>query len=172
MQKVNQLEMHGDLTEQLIRGLTQSPFIEWILDVPNLKDFVVLIMQSFNGSSDPVDHLYQFQQKMTIETKSEAFSYKAFSTTLFGPAMMWFQQLKSKSINDFTSLCQVFMRQYESNQKYQKTMDDKYQKEQKKEENLGDYLYRFTGVMNQIHSIDSTMIVRIFNKSLYPGSLL
>ena len=172
MQKVNQLGTYGDMTEQVIRGVTQSPFTEWISDEPKPKDFVVPTMQSFDGSSDPVDHLYQFQQKMAIETKSEALSCKAFSTTLSGLAMMWFRQLKPKSINDFTSLCQVFMKQYGSNRKYQKTMDDLYQMEQKEEENPRDYLYRFTGVMNQIHSVDSATAARIFYKSLYPGSLL
>ena len=88
MQKVNQLGTYGDMTEQVIRGVTQSPFTEWISDEPKPKDFVVPTMQSFDGSSDLVDHLYQFQQKMAIETKSEALSCKAFSTTLSGPAMM------------------------------------------------------------------------------------
>lgn len=88
MKKVNQLGTYGDLIEQVIKGVTQSPFIEWMSDELKLKDFVVLVMQSFDGLLDPVDHLYQFQQKMAVETKSEALSCEAFLTTLSRPAIM------------------------------------------------------------------------------------
>ena len=51
------------------------------------KDFVVPTFKQFDGKSNPMDHIFNFQQKMTLETKNEAILCKVFSTTLIGPTL-------------------------------------------------------------------------------------
>ena len=80
--------------------------------------------KQFNGKSDPVDHIFNFQQKMALETRNEAIVYKVFSTTLIGPTLAWFRQLPEKSIDSFEDLCTQFIKQYNSNRQQQKTMVD------------------------------------------------
>ena len=53
------------------RGVNRSPFKEWIVDEPKSKDFVDPSFKQFDGKFDPVDHFFNFQQKMALETKNE-----------------------------------------------------------------------------------------------------
>ena len=80
-----------DLAMMDTREVNKSPFTEWILDEPKPKDFVVPSFKQFDGKSDPVDHIFNFQQKMALETRNEAILCKVFSATLVGPALAWFK---------------------------------------------------------------------------------
>ena len=92
------------------RGVNKSPFAEWIVDEPKPKDFVVPSFKQFDGKTDPIDHVFNFQQKMALEMRNEAILYKAFSTTFVGPALAWFKQLLEKSVNSFEDLCIQFIK--------------------------------------------------------------
>ena len=76
-----------DLAMMATRGVNKSPFTAWIVDEPKPKDFVVPSFKQFDGKSDPVDHIFNFQQKMALKTRNEAILYKVFSTTLVGLAL-------------------------------------------------------------------------------------
>ena len=82
-----------DLAVMATRGVSRSPFTEWIVDEPKPKDFVVLSFKKFDEKSDPVDHIFNFQEKMALETRNGAIPCKVFSTMLIGPALAWFRQL-------------------------------------------------------------------------------
>ena len=76
-----------DLAMMAIRGVNKSPFVAWIVDEPKPKDFVVPSFKQFDGKSDPVYHIFNFQQKMDLETRNKAILCKVFSITLVGPAL-------------------------------------------------------------------------------------
>ena len=80
-----------DLAMMATRGVNRSAFTEWIVEEPKLKDFVVHSFKYFDGKSDLVDHIFNFQQKMALETRNKAILCKMFSTTLIGPALAWFR---------------------------------------------------------------------------------
>ena len=50
-----------DLVVMATWGVNRSPFTEWIVDKPKPKDFVVPSLKQFDGKSDPVDHIFNFQ---------------------------------------------------------------------------------------------------------------
>ena len=99
-----------DLAMMATRGVNKSPFAEWIVDEPKPKDFVVPSFKQFDGKTDPVDHIFNFQQKMALETRNKAILCKVFSTTLVGPALAWFRQLPEKSVSSFEELCTQFIK--------------------------------------------------------------
>ena len=72
-------------------GISRSPFTEWIIDEPKPKDFLVPSFKQFDGKSDPVDHIFDFQQKIALETRNKVILCKVFSTTLVEPALAWFR---------------------------------------------------------------------------------
>ena len=80
-----------DLAMMATRGVNKSPFTEWIVEELKPKDFIIPSFKQFDGKSDPVDHIFNFQQKMALETRNEAILCKVFSTTLVGPALAWFR---------------------------------------------------------------------------------
>ena len=111
-----------DLAMMATRGVNKSPFMEWIVDQPKPKDFVVPSFKQFDRKSDPVDHIFNFQLKMALETRNEAILCKVFSIALVGSALAWFRQFPEKSINSFEDLCTQFIKKYNSNRQQQKTM--------------------------------------------------
>ena len=52
-----------DLVVMATPGVNRSLFTEWIVEEPKPKDFVVPSFKQFDGKSDPVDHIFNFQQK-------------------------------------------------------------------------------------------------------------
>ena len=162
----------ADLAEQAVRGINRTALADWIQSEPKPKDFITLTIKVFEGKSDPLNYIYQFQQKMALETRNEALICKVFSTTLAGPALSWFRQLPERSINGFEDLCKVFLKQYASARRQQKTMRDLDRMEQSAAELPRDYLSRFLDVMSQIHNADSVQAANSFVRGLQPGSML
>ena len=99
-----------DLAMLATRGVNRSLFMEWIVEEPKPKYFVVPSFKQFDGKSDPMDHIFNFQQKMALERRNEAILCKVFSTTLIGPALAWFRQLPEKSVDNFEDLCAQFIK--------------------------------------------------------------
>ena len=62
----------------------------------------------YNGRTDPVEHVSQFNQKMAIHSKDEALMCKVFSSSLGPMAMRWFDGLRPNSIDSFKQLTQSF----------------------------------------------------------------
>ena len=48
------------------------------MDEPKRKDFVVPSFKQFDRKLDPVDHIFNFQQKIVLEMRNEAILYKVF----------------------------------------------------------------------------------------------
>ena len=55
----------------------------------------------YNGNTDPVEHVSQFNQKMAVHSKNEALMCKAFTSSLGPVAMMWFNSLKANSVDSY-----------------------------------------------------------------------
>ena len=161
-----------DLIMMATQGVSRSPLTEWIIDEAKPKDFVIPTFKQFDGKSNPVDHIFNFQQKMALETRNEAILCKVFSTTLIGPALAQFRQLPEKSIDSFEDLCTQFIKQYNSNRQQQKTMADRHRLVQNEDKTPQQYLERFMEVMNMIYDADSIAAARSFIKGLQPGSML
>ena len=102
----------ADLAEQAVRGINRTAFADWIQSEPKPKDFTTPTIKVFEGKTDPLNQIYQFQQKMALETRNEAIICKVFSTTLAGPALLWFRQIPECSINGFEDFCKMFLKQY------------------------------------------------------------
>ena len=144
-----------DLVVMATRGVSRSPFTKWMKDEPKPKDFVVPSFKQFDEKSDRVDHSFNFQQKMALETKNEAILRKVFSTTLVGLALAWFRKLPEKSVDSFKDLCTQFIKQYNSSRQQQKMMANLHRLVQNEDETPQQYLARFIEVMNMIYDADS-----------------
>ncbi|XP_062098761.1 uncharacterized protein LOC133804631 [Humulus lupulus] len=160
---------HLDLVS---RTTKKSPFSEWIQNEPKPRDFIIPSLPAFNGKGDPLNHLFQFQQKMALEANNEAIRCKVFSTTFSGPALLWFRQLKPGSLNSFSDLRRTFLQQYSANREAPRTMADLYRIEQGENEHPKAYLQRFIDLVHQIHDVDPLTAANLFVKSLQVGSLL
>ena len=62
----------------------------------------------YNGQIDPVEHVSNFNQRMTIHSRNEALMCKVFSSRLGPVAMRWFDGLGAGSIDSFKELTRAF----------------------------------------------------------------
>ncbi|XP_062080621.1 uncharacterized protein LOC133785393 [Humulus lupulus] len=161
-----------DYMDLVSRNTERSPFAEWIQNEPKPWDFTIPPLPAFNGKGDPLNHLFQFQQKMALEANNEAIQCKVFSTTFSGPALLWFRQLKPGSVNGFGDLRRAFLQQYNANREAPRTMADLYRIEQGENEHPMAYLQHFIDLVHQIHDVEPATAANLFVKSLQVVSLL
>ena len=62
----------------------------------------------YNGLTDLVEHVSQFNQRMAVYSKDEALICKVFPPNLGPMAMRWFDGLRPNSIDSFKQLTQAF----------------------------------------------------------------
>ena len=58
----------------------------------------------YNGRTDPVEHVSQFNQRMAVHSRDEVLMCKVFPSSLGPMAIRWFDGLKPNSINSFKQL--------------------------------------------------------------------
>ena len=63
--------------------------------------FHQLTFTIYNGRTDLVEHVSQFNQRMAIHSKNEALMCKVFPSNLRPVAMRWFNNLKANSIDSY-----------------------------------------------------------------------
>ena len=98
-----------DLANLAIRGMSASPFKGWIEDELKPRDFNPHGFEKYMGTSDPVEHIMQYRQRITLETANEALMCKILITTLVGNALSWFWQQPERSISSFEDLGRKFI---------------------------------------------------------------
>ena len=114
--------------------LTESPFTEAILRTKRPRRFTLPAFVTFDGRTDPVEHIYQYQQKMTLDAENDALMCKIFPSSLSGPALLWFKQQPPRSIPNFEKLCDLFVAQYAGNQERKRTISSLFTMRQPKGE--------------------------------------
>ncbi|BFG30141.1 hypothetical protein CerSpe_164150 [Prunus speciosa] len=102
----------AELVVEAAKGICKSPFTNDILKAKKPAKFTQPKFKLFEGVADPIEHIYHFQQQMVLENEDEALLCKLFPSSLSGSALTWFRQLKPKSIDSFTELCEAFISQY------------------------------------------------------------
>ena len=93
-----------DLVNHTLDRISKSPFTRKIDGVKLPRRFHQPIFTMYNGRTDPVKHVSQFNQRMAIHSKNEALMCKVFPTSLGPMAMRWFDGLRPNSINSFKQL--------------------------------------------------------------------
>ena len=67
--------------------MLSSPLGQHILDYDPLYGFTILVFTTFDGSTDPYDHMLHYNQAMTLNTDNNWLSCKVFSASLWGPVL-------------------------------------------------------------------------------------
>ena len=88
--------------------LSKSPFTRCIEGATLPRRSQQPAFTLYNGNTDPVEHVSQFNQRMVVHSKNEALMYKVFPSSLGLMAMGWFNGLKANPVDSYKQLTQAF----------------------------------------------------------------
>ncbi|KAG8375676.1 hypothetical protein BUALT_Bualt10G0125200 [Buddleja alternifolia] len=103
-------------------------------ELPN--SFQMPNMSEYDDSSDPNEHLRKFKSCALLDQYSGGVKCRVFLTILTRSAQQWFNQLSPNSINSFKEFSSMFLHQFASSKKYQKTSLSLFNMHQKANEPL------------------------------------
>ena len=83
---------------------TESPFTAEVLPFPLPAKFRMPQVEAFDVVRDPVDHLNTYKNQMELHGYQDPVRCRAFTITLKGPALAWFNRLPPSSISSFREL--------------------------------------------------------------------
>ena len=120
----------------------------------------------YNGRSDPVEHVSQFNQRMAVHSKDEALLCKIFPSSLGPVAMRWFNGLRANSINSFNELTQAFSSRFVTCSKVPRPLDSLLSLSMREGETLKTYLDRYWEMYNEIDGDFEDVAINTFKVSL------
>ena len=89
--------------------MTDSPFIEAVLECPVLSKFHLPQLEQFDGHKDPLDNLSTFKTTLRLQQPPDEILCHSFPTTLKGAVREWFTKLPTSSIDSFEQLGNDFL---------------------------------------------------------------
>ena len=111
--------MSSDLDELVHR--TDSSFTAPITSFSLPLKFCMPQVETYDESKDPLDHLESFKTLMHLQVVVDEIMCWAFSTTLKGPAKVWFSKLMPNSISTFKELSAQFASHFLGGHRYKKS---------------------------------------------------
>ena len=73
--------------------MLSSPLGQHILDHEPPRGFSIPSFSMYDGSSDPYDHILDFNQEMILNVGNDQLLCKVFPASLKGTALSWFHKL-------------------------------------------------------------------------------
>ena len=122
---------------------TESPFTIEILHFPLPAKFRMPQVEAFNGIKDSVDHLNTYKNQIELHGYQDLVRCRAFSITLKGPALAWFNRLPPSSISSLRELSIAFVSHFIGARTYRKPSYHLLTIKQGSQESLRSYVQRF-----------------------------
>ena len=93
-----------DAMSKVLDQFPKSPFTRHIKGATLPRRFQQPTFTIYNGNTDPVEHMSQFNQRMAVYSKNEALMCKVFPSNLRPAAMRWFNGLKENFVDSYKQL--------------------------------------------------------------------
>ena len=154
----------SDLNDLVHR--TNSPF------TASTTSFPLPQVENYDESKDLLDHLESFKTLMHLQGALDEIMYRAFPTTLKGPARIWFSKLMPNSIGTFKELSTQFTSHFIGGHKYKKSTTCLMNIRQWEDKTLRSYITRFNKEALLIDEADVKILVATFMNELQKGKLL
>ena len=141
---------------------TETPFTAEVLHFPLPAKFRMPQVEVFDGVKDPVDHLNTYKNQMELHGYQDPVRCRAFSTTLKGPALAWFNRLPPSSISSFRDLSIAFVSHFIGARTYRKPSYHLLTVKQGTRESLKSYVQRFNAESLKVDIPDEKFAVTAF----------
>ena len=153
------------MSEALDR-ISKSPFTRKIEGIELPRGFHQPTFTMYNGRTDPVEHISQFNQRMAVYSKNEALMCKVFPSSLGPMAMRWFDGLKLNSINIFKQLAQAFGSRFITSSRVPRPLDSLLSLSMREGQTLKAYSDRYWKMFNEIEGDYNNVAISTFKSGL------
>ena len=92
--------------------MLSTSFCSHIIHYDPPRGFLVPKFSTYDGSSDPFDHIMHYRQLMTLDIGNDALLCKVFPASRQGQTLSWFHRLPPNSVDNFRDLSEAFVGQY------------------------------------------------------------
>ena len=141
---------------------TESPFTAEVLHFPLPIKFRMPQIEAFDGMKDPVDHLNTYKNQMELHGYQDPLRCRAFTITLKGSALAWFNRLPLATISSFKELSITFVSHFIKAQTYRKPSYHMLTIKQGPQENLRSYVQRFNSESLRVDIPDEKFAITAF----------
>nr|CAN81064.1 hypothetical protein VITISV_000727 [Vitis vinifera] len=149
--------------------MLSTPFCSHIIHYEPPRGFLVPKFSTYDGSSDPFDHIMHYRQLMTLDIGNDALLCKVFPTSLQGQTLSWFHRLPPNSVDNFRDLLEAFVGQYLCSARHKQNISTLQNIKMQDNESLREFVKRFGQAIFQVeaYSMDapSTTIDDLFRRA-------
>ena len=142
---------------------TDSPLSRDITTLRFPKKFVMSSFDHNLGTSDPLIHLRQYQDKMALYAHNDLLFYRAFPSSLKGVTYHWFYSLPRNSLWNYHEVTNAFYNQFASWRKIHRNSNHLLIVKMKTGESLKNYINYFQSqialVYNYNENIATTALI-------------
>ncbi|RWW75264.1 hypothetical protein BHE74_00016721 [Ensete ventricosum] len=140
----------------------KSPFAPEIWDKLVPANFRLLVLESYDGSSDPTEHVAAFRAQMTLYDSFDALMCRVFPAILRGPARMWYDRLKPTSIISFDQLARELEQNFLANAQPKPMATSLLSIAYGREELLAQFINRFATESLAIPDAHPSLVIQAF----------
>ena len=156
----------NDVISKVLDQIFKSPFMRKIEGASLPRRFHQLTFTLYNGRTDPVEHISQFNQRMTVHSKNEALMCKVFLSSLGPMVMRWFNGLKTNSINSYKQLIQAFDSCFITNTRVPRPLSSLLSLSMREGETLKAHLDKYWEMYNEMDGNFDDIAISTFKSSL------
>ena len=120
----------------------------------------------YNGRTDPLEHVSQFKQKMTVHSQDETLMCRVFPPSLGPIPMKWFDGLRTNSINSFKKFTQSFCSRFITCSRVPQSLNSLLSITIREKESMKAYAERYWEMFNEIDSDFDEVAIRTFKVGL------
>ena len=120
------------------------------------------ILDSYDGTQDPCDHIATFKMTMHLQGIPDVIMCRAFPIKLIGPARVWFGKLPPNTITSFQELSKLFVNNFVEGQRHKRSSFSLLNIEQGENESLRTFTNHFNWEALLVDKMDDKILLAAF----------
>jgi hypothetical protein len=146
-----------------------QPLVQALWDAQVLANFKIPQLPSFDGKTDPLEHLMAVRTQTSIIDAEEHLKCKLLSSTFKDATLRCYMNLPNNSIASYADFHRKFTHQFAGSKHVQVTATNMFSLRQGNSETLREYLARFSEATIKVSNPNQEMFVAAFHNSLKAG---